>query len=97
MRYKAKFITLLKLYCPYKLGQYKVFTEDEYTRLRQVTERRNFWCHCCYYEMSFDMKTGGPAKVSDIHTLFEDMKTAEQWREQLFHKKIALLEKKRQS
>ena len=75
----------------------QVFTEDEYTRLRQVTERRNFWCHCCYYEMSFDMKTGGPAKVSDIHTLFEDMKTAEQWREQLFHKKIALMEKKRQS
>ena len=23
----------------------QVFTEDEYTRLRQVTERRNFWCH----------------------------------------------------
>ena len=75
----------------------QIFTDDEYKQLRQLVERRNFWCHCCYYEMSFDMKTGGPAKVSDIHRLFEDMKTAEQWREQLFHKKIALLEKKQQS
>lgn len=74
----------------------KVFTEDEYTQLRQITERRNFWCHCCYYELSFDLKTGGPAKISDVHQLFEDMKAAEHWREQLYHKKNSLLEKKRQ-
>lgn len=71
-----------------------VFTEDEYKKLRQIIERRNFWCHCCYFEMSFDLKTGGPAKVRDVQTLLADTQTAECWREQLFHKKIALLEKK---
>ena len=75
----------------------KIFTEDEYNHLRAIIERRNFWCHCCYFEMAFDRKTGGPAKARDVLTLFEDMKTAEQWREQLFQKKIDLLEKKRQS
>ena len=75
----------------------KIFTEDEYNHLRGIIERRNFWCHCCYFEMAFDRKTGGPAKARDVLTLFEDMKTAEQWREQLFQKKIDLLEKKRKS
>ncbi len=73
----------------------QVFSENEYTQLRQIIERRNFWCHCCYFEMSFDLKTGGPARVRDVQTLFEDLKTAEHWREQLFHKKIDLLEQKR--
>ena len=75
----------------------KIFTEDEYNHLRGIIERRNFWCHCCYFEMAFDRKTGGPAKVRDVQKLFEDLKTAEQWREQLFQKKIDLLEKKRKS
>ena len=66
----------------------------EYAQLRQIIERRNFWCHCCYFEMAFDLKTGGPARVRDVQILFEDMKTAEQWREQLFQKKLDLLEKK---
>ena len=74
----------------------KVFTEDDYKQLRQVIERRNFWCHCCYFELSFDLQTGGPAKVRDVQQMFEDMRTAEDWRERLFNKKIALLEKKRQ-
>ena len=72
----------------------RVFTEEEYAQLRQIIERRNFWCHCCYFEMAFDLKTGGPARVRDVQILFEDMKTAEQWREQLFQKKLDLLEKK---
>lgn len=72
-----------------------VFTEEEYRQLRQIIERRNFWCHCCYFEMSFDLKTGGPAKIKDVNTLFEDLKTAELWREQLFHKKVGLLEKRK--
>lgn len=74
----------------------QVFTEDEYTQLRQMIERRNFWCHCCYFEMAFDHQTGGPAKVRDVQQLFQDLQTAEQWREQLFHKKIDLLKKKPQ-
>lgn len=71
-----------------------VFTEDEYKQLRQIIERRNFWCHCCYFELSFDRQTGGLARVRDIQLLLEDLKTAEQWREQLLQKKIALLKKK---
>lgn len=71
-----------------------IFSEEEYAQLRQVIERRNFWCHVCYFEMAFDLKTGGPARVRDVQVLMEDMQTAEQWREWLFRKKIALLEKK---
>ena len=72
----------------------KVFTDDTYKQLRKITERRNFWCHSCYFELSFDLKTGGPAKVRDVQELLEDLRTAEYWREQLFRKKIELLEKK---
>lgn len=72
----------------------KVFSRDTYEQLRQMIERRNFWCHCCYFEMTFDLKTGGPAKVRDVQALMEDLKTAESWRDQLFNKKIRLLEKK---
>ena len=72
----------------------RVFTEEEYAQLRQIIERRNFWCHCCYFEMAFDRQTGGPAKVRDVQMLFEDLKTAEQWRDQLFHKKLSLLKPK---
>ena len=73
-----------------------VLTESEYKQLRQIIDRRNFWCHCCYFEMSFDRTTGGPAKVRDVQTLFGDLKIAEQWREQLLQKKIDLLSAKRQ-
>lgn len=71
----------------------KIFTEEEYTSLRQIIERRNFWCHCCYFEMVFDRETGGPAKVRDVQALFDDMKTAEVWRERLLQKKRSLLKK----
>ncbi len=71
-----------------------VFSDDEYKQLRQIIERRNFWCHCCYFEMSFDLKTGAPARVRDVQVLLEDIKTAEAWRERLFRKKLAYLEKK---
>ena len=73
-----------------------VFTDDEHDQLRQLVERRNFWCHCCYFEMSFDLQTGGPAKVRDVQVLLEDLRTAEDWREKLFQKKIGLLKEKRQ-
>ena len=71
-----------------------IFSGEEYKQLRKVIERRNFWCHCCYYELSFDLKTGAPAKVQDVQELLEDLKTAEQWREKLFQKKLELLAKK---
>ena len=72
-----------------------VLTTEEYMQLRQIIERRNFWCHCCYFEMAFDLQTGGPAKVRDVQQLLQDLETAERWREQLFQKKVALLEKYR--
>lgn len=71
-----------------------VFTDEEYKQLRQIIDRRNFWCHCCYFELSFDLKTGALAKVRDVQLLMEDMKTAEAWRELLYNKKLAYLENK---
>ena len=73
---------------------FSLLSEEEYTDLRQIIERRNFWCHCCYFEMAFDRKTGGPARVRDVQTLFEDMRTAEQWREILYRRKLELMKKK---
>jgi hypothetical protein len=74
-----------------------VFTEEEYKQLRRIIERRNFWCHCCYFDLTFDLKTGGPAKVRDVQVMFDDLREAEQWREQLFQKKIDLLREKQKS
>lgn len=75
----------------------KVFEAEEYAQLDKIIERRNFWCHSCYYDMVFDRETGGPAKITDVQKLYADLKTAEQLREQLFHKKMALLKKKAQT
>lgn len=75
----------------------RVLTEEEHKQLRQIIERRNFWCHCCYFELAFDLQTGGPAKIQDVHQMFEDMKVAEQWREKLFGKKVELMKKKQKS
>ena len=72
-----------------------VFSQQTYTQLRQLVERRTYWCHCCYFEMAFDRQTGGPAKVRDVQALFADMKTAEQWREELGKMKIDLLKKQK--
>ena len=74
-----------------------IFSKEEYAQLRGIIERRNFWCHCCYYEIAFDLKTGGPAKVADVHKLLEDLKIAEQWREKLFQKKVQLLKERKKS
>ncbi len=72
----------------------QILTGEEYKQLRQLIERRNFWCHCCYFEMSFDLQTGNPARVRDIQDLMEDLQTAEQWREKLYRKKVDLLKQK---
>ena len=80
-----------------KEKQIRFFTDEEYQQLSQLIERRNFWCHCCYFDMAFDLQTGGPAKVRDVHQMFDDMKTAKKWRDYLFDKKIALLKAKKQN
>jgi hypothetical protein len=72
-----------------------VFTAEEYAQLRAIVERRNFWAHCCYFELSFDLQTGAPAKVRDVKMLLDDLKAAEQWREQLFQKKLSYLKSKK--
>jgi len=77
-----------------RLKGIQILTGEEYKQLRQLIERRNFWCHCCYFEMSFDLQTGNPARVRDIQDLMEDLQTAEQWREKLYRKKLDLLKQK---
>ena len=75
--------------------QIDVLSDEACDQLRDVFERRNFWCHSCYFEMVFDRQTGGPAKVRDVQQLLEDLKTAEHWRQQLFEKKISLMREKK--
>lgn len=71
----------------------EIFTEEDYNQLRQIVERRNFWCHCCYFELSFDRESGGLARVRDVQMLLSDMEAAEAWRERLRVKKIELVKK----
>ncbi len=74
----------------------RFFSDGEYKQLRQMIERRNYWSHCCYIEMAFDLKTGGPARVADVHQMLQDLQNAEQWRERLFQKKVELLKQTEQ-
>ena len=69
----------------------QVFDDRQEDQLRDLFQRRNFWCHSCYLELPFDLKTGGPANVLDARQMLEDLKTAEHWREFLFEMKIRLL------
>ena len=71
-----------------------IFTAEEYKQLRKITERRNFWCHCCYFELSFDLTTGALARVRDEQDLLEDMEAAQRCRSQLLQKKKGILEAK---
>ena len=43
-----------------------IFTNEEYAALRKLTARRNYWCHFCYCDLAFNLKTGGPAHKEDI-------------------------------
>ena len=68
-----------------------ILSSEEHAVLRKLVERRNFWCHSCYYDLVFDRETGGLAKVQDVQMLIEDLKTAEQWRDRLYKKKIEFI------
>lgn len=69
-----------------------LFTSDEYTALRNLTSRRNYWCHFCYCDLAFNLKTGGPAHKADIDNMLADLKAAEAWRAKIFQKNLEVLE-----
>ena len=73
----------------------RILSEEEYVQLRQIIDRRNYWCHCCYFDMPFDRDPGGPARVRDVQQLFEDMREAQQWREMILNRKLEWIQKKR--
>lgn len=67
-----------------------VLSGHEYEELKSICLRRNFWIHNCYFDMIFDIKTGGPKKEKDIQALHYDIKEAERIRELLYEKKMKL-------
>lgn len=67
-----------------------VFTDEEYRRIESILDRRNFWCHNCYYDLVFDKKTGGLKKAEDIQTILNDLRESESLREALFDKYLQL-------
>ena len=69
-----------------------VFTGEEYEQLDRVFERRNFWCHNCYYDLVFDRKTQGPKKLEDVEKMYADLREAEDLRDELFAKKKRLMD-----
>lgn len=70
----------------------EILSEEQFQSLREMIKRRNFWCHNCYFDLAFDLKVGGLAKVRDAQALLEDLKTAEIWRKRLFELKQRLLQ-----
>ena len=73
-----------------------VLSDEECRQLRDLFQRRNFWCHSCYYDLVFDRKTGGLAKIEDVQRLLQDLKDAERWRDELYRKKISLMMENRE-
>lgn len=73
-----------------------VLSDAECDQLRKLFQRRNFWCHSCYYDLAFDRITGGLANLEDAQLLYRDLQDAEQWRDRLYEKKCRLLDRKRQ-
>ena len=74
-----------------------VFTDGEYERMEKIFQRRNFWCHNCYYDMTFDRKTGGPKNTDDIKAMLSDLSEAEELRRELFARKQELFENNRRT
>ncbi|MBE6583823.1 MAG: hypothetical protein E7649_02400 [Ruminococcaceae bacterium] len=70
-----------------------VIPDEVYCRLEAMRERRNFWCHNCYVDMTFE-NDGSPRKASDIKTLLSDLREAEELREVLYQIKLQMLSKK---
>lgn len=70
-----------------------LFTDKEHKQMEKIFQRRNFWCHNCYYDMVFDIKTGGPKKAQDVQLLLSDIREAEEFREKIFAMKSELFDK----
>ena len=68
-----------------------LFTDDEYAALKDLTVRRNYWCHFCYCDLTFNLKTGGPAHKKDVETMLSDLKTAEAWRAKVAEKNLSVM------
>lgn len=64
-----------------------LFTAEERDRLRAATTRRNFWCHDCYFELTFNRFGGGPKHRADIERLHRDLAEATALRKLLLTKK----------
>lgn len=67
-----------------------ILTEDEWQELEQVNARRNFWCHECYVDLVFDLKTGGLKNISDLRMMLDDRNRASRLRDLLYERKIEL-------
>lgn len=71
-----------------------IIPQKIYEQIENAMERRNFWCHNCYVNMTF--KTNGdPKKQEDINRLISDMREAEELRKILFEIKSKILHNKR--
>ena len=68
----------------------KILSEEKYEELAGLCQRRNFWCHDCYYDMCF--VSGGVKKQEDALKLVKDLQTAEELRAFLFERQRELME-----
>ena len=78
-----------------KDSEIELLNEEEFKKIMGICESRNFWCHNCYVDLSFDCRTGGPKNGYDIEKMLRDLSEAKDIRDWLFEKKFSLLPSKR--
>lgn len=71
-----------------------IIPQEIYEQIGNAIERRNFWCHNCYVDMTFKL-SGELKKQEDINRLISDMRDAEELRKILFEIKSKILHNKR--
>ena len=61
-----------------------LLSEQIYSRLYELCDRRNVWVHECYTSMCFDPKTGGLKKEADRQALLKDFRESKELRSLLY-------------
>lgn len=69
-----------------------IIPNDLLVRIEQVRNKRNFWCHNCYVDMTFK-PNGDPKKKEDMIKLMDDLREAEDLKDILQEIKLSLMRK----
>ncbi len=69
-----------------------VLNDEDFERIRKTCERRNFWVHNCYFDLTFrkDRNEVRLKNEKDISQMINDLREAEDLRNELYEKLASL-------